>query len=185
MIGWTLPVSAVIGEKTYPIHGDYRDVLEIFSYFEDPDLPEYLKWQIGLALFFEGEIPPEHQQEAMGFLSDFIQCGRSVEDVAGPKLIDWQQDAPTIVAEVNKVAGQEVRQLPFLHWWTFMGYFHAIGEGHLSTVVGIRDKLRKGKPLDTWEKEFYRTNKKQIELKKRCSQEEKAERERLQKLLDQ
>ena len=60
MTGWTLPVSAVIGGKTYPIHGDYRDVLEIFSYFEDPDLPECLKWQIGLALFFEGEIPQEH-----------------------------------------------------------------------------------------------------------------------------
>ncbi len=185
MMGWTLPVSAVIGGKTYPIHADYRDVLEIFSYFEDPDLSEHLKWQIGLALFFEGDIPARYQRSAMEFLRDFIQCGRCGEDVAGPKLIDWQQDAPAIVAEVNKVAGQEVRRLPFLHWWTFMGYFHAIGEGHLSMVVGIRDKLRRGKKLESWEKEFYRSNKKQIDLKKRCSREELRQREYLQKLLDQ
>ena len=40
MTGWELPVSAAFGGVTYPIHADFRDVLEIFSYFDDPDLPE-------------------------------------------------------------------------------------------------------------------------------------------------
>ena len=39
---WQLPVHAVIGGICYPLHADYRDVLEIFSYLEDPDLPEFL-----------------------------------------------------------------------------------------------------------------------------------------------
>jgi len=51
---WELPRQAVFGGVSYPIHSDYRDVLEIFSYFDDPDLPEYLRWRIALARFYEG-----------------------------------------------------------------------------------------------------------------------------------
>ena len=43
MNGWALPREAVIGGKTYPIHGDFRDVLEIFSYFGDRSLPEFIR----------------------------------------------------------------------------------------------------------------------------------------------
>lgn len=180
---WGLPTEAVIGENTYPIHADYRDILEIFSYFEDPELPEYLRWQIALALFYEGQIPQEHLQEAMEYLCVFINCGRQEEPKPGPKLLDWEQDALTIVADVNKAAGQEIRALPFLHWWTFMAWFHAIGEGQLSTIVSIRDKLRRGKKLEQWEKDFYRENKSRVDMKKRYSAAELAEQERLKQLL--
>ncbi len=88
-----------------------------------------------------------------------------------------------IVADVNKVAGVEVRAVEFLHWWTFMAYFHAIGEGQLSTLVSIRDKLRRGKKLEKWEQEYYRKNKDKVDLKKHYSAEELAEQERLKKLL--
>lgn len=180
---WALPTETVIGGKAYSIHADYRDILEIFSYLEDPDLPEYLRWQIALALFYEGEIPAKHQQEAMEYLSTFINCGGQEEAKPGPKLLDWEQDALTIVADVNKVAGQEIRALPFVHWWTFIAWFHAIGEGQLSTIVSIRDKLRRGKKLEQWEKDFYRENKARVDLKKRYSAEELAEQERLRQLL--
>ena len=88
-----------------------------------------------------------------------------------------------IVADVNKVAGTEIRVLPFLHWWTFVSYFNAIGEGQLSTLVSIREKLRKGKKLKKWEQEYYRKKKDKVDLKKRYSAEELAEQERLKKLL--
>ena len=88
-----------------------------------------------------------------------------------------------IVADVNKVAGTEIRALPFLHWWTFVSYFNAIGEGQLSTLVSIREKLRKGKKLEKWDQEYYRKNKDKVDLKKRYSAEELAEQERLKKLL--
>ena len=73
--------------------------------------------------------------------------------------------------------------MPFLHWWTFMADFNAIGEGQLSTMVSIRDKLRRGKKLEKWEQEFYRKNKDRVDLKQRYSAEELAEQERLKKLL--
>ncbi len=179
---WSLPTSATIGGAEYPIHADFRDILEIFRYLDDPDRPEYLRWKIAVALFYEGEIPNADFQEAMEYLADFIVCGDH-DSKPAPKLLDWEQDAQVIVADVNRVAGAEIRSVPFLHWWTFVSYFNAIGEGQLSTIVSIRDKLRRGKPLEKWEKEFYRRNRERVELKTRYSAEELAEQERLRKRL--
>lgn len=178
---WELPKEACIGGVNYPINGDFRDILEIFSYWNDPDVPEFLRWPIALALFYEGEIPREHRQEAMDFLADFIRCGQP--DTPGPRLLDWEQDAPVILADVNKVAGQEVRALPHVHWWTFLGWFQGVGQGQLSTIVAIRDKLRRGKPLEKWEQDFLRENPGKVKLRKRYSAEELAQQARLQNLL--
>ncbi len=183
MDGWDLPQSGFIGGKRYPIHGDFRDILEIFSYFSDPDLPPYLSWQIALALFYEGEIPPEHTQEAITYLSWFLNGGNPEQKSSGPKLIDWEQDRSMIAADVNKAAGQDIRALPFLHWWTFLSWFHSIGEGQLSTVVSVRSKLAKGKKLEGWELEYYREHKKTIDLPKRCSRQEIEEKQQLERLL--
>lgn len=179
---WQLPRSAILGGNTYQLHTDYRDILEIIGYLQDQERPEYLRWQIALALFYEGSIPPECQQEAMQYLADFIACGEA-DEKPSPKLLDWEQDAGAIITDVNKVAGMEIRAVKYLHWWTFISYFQAIGEGQLSTVVSLRDKLRRGKPLEKWEKEYYRKNKDRVDLKKRYSAEELAEQDRLKKLL--
>ena len=34
--------------------------------------------------------------------------------------MDWQQDAPLIAAGIGRAAGQDVRTLPYLHWWSFL-----------------------------------------------------------------
>ena len=183
MTPWRLPQTAEIGGSVYKLNTDFRDILEIMGYLDDPDKPEYLRWQIALALFYEGDIPPAHQQEAMEHLAAFISCGEAENAKPGPKLLDWDQDALAIVADVNRVAGTEIRALPYLHWWTFLSYFHAIGEGQLSMLVSIRDKLRKGKKLEKWERDFYRENKSRVDLKKKYSADELAEQEQLKKLL--
>lgn len=180
---WGLPGSAWIGGLEYGIHGDFRDILRIFRYLNDPELSEQVRWAIALALFYEGEVPQEHQAEAVAFFVDFINCGQEAR-TPGPRLLDWEQDAAVIVADVNKVAGTEIRALPFLHWWTFMAYFGAIGEGQLSALVSVRDKLARGKKLEKWEQEFYRRNRDRVVLKKRYSAEEIAQKERLERLLE-
>lgn len=179
---WSLPQSLCIGGKDYGIYGDFRDVLEIFSYFQDESLPEFLQWEIALGLFYKEEIPPAHKQEALEKLSLFLSGGR--EEKPGPKLLDWEHDAAVIVADVNKVAGAEIRAMPFVHWWTFLAWFHALGEGQLSAVVSIRSKLARGKKLDDGEKEFYRLHKDRIDLPKRYTPSQQAERERLLSLLE-
>ena len=180
---WQLPQSAVFGGKTYAIHADYRDILEIFTYLQDPDLPESFRWSIALALFYEQPIPEQYLEEAARYLSWFIRCGQEEPKKQTPKLLDWEQDAQEIIADVNKVAGQEIRSLPFLHWWTFLSWFHGIGEGQLSNLVSIREKLARGKKLESWEKEFYSQNRHKVDLRKKYSASELAEQERLQKLL--
>ncbi len=185
MSPWQLPVTAVFGGCTYRLNADYRDILEIIDYLEDPELPEYLRWQIALALFYEEPVAPGHTQAAADYLALFLSGGQIDAPSPGPKLLDWQQDGALIVADVNRVAGQEIRSLPFVHWWTFLAWFHAIGQGQLSTVVSIRDKLARGQKLEDWEKSFYRENKHIVQLKKRYSQQELFQRQQLEKLLGQ
>ena len=180
---WQLPRQVSFDGVSYDLQADYRDVLEIIGYLQDPALPEFIRWQIALALFYRPEIPPEHSHKAMEYLAWFLTGGCPETDRPGPKLLDWQQDAAAIVSDVNKAAGQEIRALPFLHWWTFLSWFHAIGEGQVSTLVALRDKLRRGKKLEGWEKEFYRQHKSRVDMKKKLSPLEMEERQRLEKLL--
>lgn len=52
-----------------------------------------------------------------------------------------------------------------------------MGEGQLSALVSIREKLRKGQKLDEWEKEFYSENKSRIEFKRSYTPEEERVKE--------
>lgn len=186
MNAWKLPTAVELGSRSYAIRADYRDILQIIQTLNDPEDPELVRWRIALALFYEDwrDIPLQNQQEAMEQLAAFINCGIEEQDqTPAPKLMDWEQDALTIVADVNKVAGCEIRAMPFLHWWTFVAYFSAIGEGQLSMLVSIRDKMRRGKKLEKWEEQFYRENKDRVDLKTKYTAEELAEQERLKKLL--
>ena len=183
MTGWELPKTACIGGKTYGLRTDYRVILRIFSWLQDEAYPAFLRWRIALALFYDGDIPDADMQEAAAYFQWFVRCGQKEEDTPGPKLLDWEQDAQVIVADVNAVAGQEIRELPYLHWWTFLGWFHSIGEGNLATLVSIREKLRRGKKLEAYEQDYYRRNKNQVTMRKKYSASELAEQERLKKLL--
>ena len=178
---WQLPTKAHIGGKDHKIATDYREILKIFSCLNDPDLPEYIRWEAALMLFYE-EVP-EQRQEAVEFFCRFLTGGEE-NTTPGPRLLDWEADATSIIADVNKVAGMEIRSVPYIHWWTFLSWFHAIGEGQLSTLVSIRQKLHKGKKLEGWEKEFYRENKKKVDLPKKYSAQELAEQEWLNEMLN-
>lgn len=179
---WQLPETAVLGEVKYSLRTDFRNILQIFSVLEDPDLPEALRWRIAVGLFYEEKVPRQHLEAAMEYLAYFLRGGAQ-EAAPGPRLLSWEQDADAIIAGVNRAAGQEIRSLKHVHWWTFLSWFHAIEGGQLSTIVGIRDKLRRGKKLEDWEKEFYRENRSRVDLKPRLTSRELAEKQRLQALL--
>lgn len=194
---WALPRTARLGGDDYAIHSDFRDVLTVIAWLtgaEGADLDEAGRWYVALCLFYPdfAALPPALHGEAMRFLADFIAAGRAGPETAarpGARLLDWQQDAPLIAAGVNKAAGCDVRGLPYLHWWSFLAFFDAIGEGPLSAVVSIRDKLRRGKKLEKWEQDYYRANRARIDLRPRPAapadeEADRAERARLLALLD-
>lgn len=57
-----------------------------------------------------------------------ISCGEFDDGKPSHKTIDWEQDQSMIVSDLNKVAGCDIRALPFCHWWTFVAWFNGIGE---------------------------------------------------------
>jgi hypothetical protein len=71
------------------------------------------------------------------------------------------------------VLGYSVRDAKnYTHFWDFVGAYLEIGECTFNTIVSIRSKRAKGKKLDNWEQEFYRENKKMIDLPKKLTAEE-------------
>lgn len=176
MTSWGLPVSAEIGGKEYHINADFRDVLEIIEILQDEGKAEAIRVLVSLSLFYDDfdSMPLQFHKDAFDWMMLFFNCGEEDDSPAQPKMIDWTQDRMIIAAEVNKVAGVEVRALEFLHWWSFVGYFNCIGEGQLSYIVSIRDKLRKGQKLEKHEKEFYSKNKNRVDFKKRLTRAEEA-----------
>ena len=164
MNGWELPTSIEIGGVLRRINADYRDILDVIARLNEQTSEAMY---VCLCLFYEEmeRISEDLYGEAVEKMLDFINCGEPQDSAPHPKVIDWEQDRQMIISDINKVAGCEVRSLKFCHWWTFIAWFNGIGEGQLATVVSIREKLRKGKKLDDWEKNFYRDNRSKVDLK--------------------
>lgn len=165
---YDLPTSVFVEDKEYKIRdaGDFRVVLDCFSALGDIEMGEDYRILASLVIFYEEFT----EDDIFGITEDiltslvremfrFFNCGQDEPDNANsPKLIDWDKDVQIIMSGINNVAGKEVRLEPYVHWWTFMGYYMAIGESVLATVVSIRNKIVKGKKLEKWEEEFKREN---------------------------
>ena len=175
--------------QEYEIRTDYRDILEVLRWLSggaDPQLKPEERWYIAMRLFYPNfaAMPATVWGAATAFLQEFLQASRPEPQPGTPQLMDWQQDAPLIAAGIRQAAGCDVRSMPYLHWWSFLACFDAIGQGSFATVVAIRDKLRRGKRLEAWELEFYRTHRAAVELRRPDTDEADAEKQRLLALLD-
>lgn len=194
MIG-ALPQTLQVGGADYAIRSDYRNVLQVFEAFQDPELELAEKWIVAIYLLFEDFSCADDVlqaaeggldlQEAMKQIAWFISAGQPEREVLELPAYHWQQDEQMIFSAVNKVAGKETRALNYLHWWTFLGYFNEVGEGTFSFVVGIRHKLNKGKKLEKHEKEFLSHNKELVRLDRPKTRQEQEQEEAYQALLDE
>lgn len=168
---YSLPTTIKIRDSEFNIRnkGDYRVVLDCFSALQDEELSEEERVISSLVIFYDDIqcfddivtlFPDEDtMKEAITGMYNFFNCGRSTIGATQQyKLIDWTQDELLVCAGINNVANTEIRALPYLHWWTFMGYYISIGESVLSTVVGIRHKIATGKKLEKYEKDFKKDN---------------------------
>lgn len=186
MTGYELPVSVSLGGKEYPIRSDYRAVLRVLYGMSDPDLDGEGRALLLLKGMYPGwsNIPPDHIREAIEKANSFIDCGQEPQSGAPkPRTIDWEQDARLIVSAVNGVAHTEIRAMEYLHWWTFFSYFMEIGESLFSNVLHIRQKKASGKKLEKWERDFYKSNAQIIDIRRKLSAAEQAERESIERWL--
>ena len=179
---WRLPASLNVGGADYAIRTDYRGILGIYSYLNNPDYTDDERWAIALRTFYKdlAKMPAEHFVEAAMKMLEFLRCGATDdnEDRNKPQLMDWEQDADIIIPAVNKVAGFDIREKDYLHWWTFFAMYMEVGEGTFSTVIRIRSKMAHGKKLEDYEREYIRDNPKLVHLRKhKTAQELKEEAE--------
>lgn len=165
---YDIPVSVQIGDTQYNIRnkGDFRMVLDCFAALDDEQLTAQERILACVIIFYEDMHSIEDTnkfsdyQTAVAEMFKFFNCGQEESPGASTnyKLIDWQTDSQLISSAINNVAGKEIRAEKYVHWWTFMGYYLAVGESALSTVVNIRSKIVKGKKLEKYEQEFRKNN---------------------------
>lgn len=165
---YEIPTKIIVDGKEFSIrnNGDYRMVLDCFKALQDADLNPKERVFCSLIIFYEdiNSIADINKftdlEKAITEMFDFFNCGKaqSVGKKMNHKLIDWEGDSQMICSAINKVANKEVRAEPYIHWWTFMGYYSAVGESLLSTVITIRDKMMRGKKLEKHEREFRMNN---------------------------
>lgn len=186
MSAWELPTSLCVGGENWHIRTDYRAILDILSYFGNPEYEPDERCEICLDIMYVDyeNMPDRIKQEALQKAAEFIDMGIKDDGKKRPHTMDWEQDAAVIIPAINRVLGKEIRSVEYMHWWTFLGAYMEIGESLFSQIVSIRAKKAKGKKLEKWEREFYQENKELIDLKKKYTDAEKEEQERLKAIFD-
>lgn len=195
MSNYTLPTYFEVNEELFEIRnkGDYRTVLSCFNILYDNDLNEQERLYTCLLVFYDFEDLDEVfeysdcLQELIDNMLWFFDCGNKYDDNSVPtpnrRLVDWDKDETLIASAINNVAKTEIRAMEYLHWWTFISYYMAIGECSLATIVSIRSKIVKGDKLEKFEKKFKAENPQYFNIDMR-TQEEKDTDEWLQSLWD-
>jgi len=164
-----LPVQLEVNGKLHPIrnNGDFRVVLDCFAALNDVELDDIDRILSSLIIFYEeaeseaslNELFNRDIRPAAEKMFWFFSCGDNVVgNKHNYKLVDWEKDQQLIASAINKAAGTEIRSLDYLHWWTFMGYYTAIGDCTWSNVVAIRQKIKTGKKLEKNELKFKNDN---------------------------
>ena len=183
---YSLTTYVLVGQASFKItnKGDFRMVLDCFEALNDEELSQDEQIYAALMIFYEDinsladifkyqDILPELQAEMMKFFNGGEEVIES--NTHNYRLIDWNKDSNLICSAINNVAKQEIRALDYLHWWTFLGYYTAVGECILSTVVSIRFKLAKGEKLENHEKKFKQDNPEYFNIDFRSKQQQEAD----------
>ena len=183
---WSLPIAVEIDGKEYAIRNkcDFRVVLDVISSLSDEELE--MEQRVECALFqFYGNDELNTVEKVLSSLNDIkiaivemmkiINLGKEETDEEyKPKLMDWEHDFTQLAPPISRTLGYSVRDAKnYTHWYDFIGAYMEIGECTFSNIITIRSKKQKGKPLEKWEQEFYRENKKLVDLPQNLTEEEK------------
>lgn len=164
---YELPCALEVSGKNIEINTDWRVAMDCIEALQDTELTDADKVTVLLGLLYKGEISPEDIAEAVKKAVWYLSGGAE-ENATGkktPRLMDWQQDFRYIITPINRVAGCEVRSIPYMHWWTFLGYYAEIGDCTFAQIVRIRSLKAKGKKLDKADQQWYRENRDIVDIK--------------------
>ena len=183
---YSLQTSVQIGQASFEIRnkGDFRMVLDCFEALHDEELTPKEQRYSALIIFYEDFnsledllVESDKIPQLYNEMIKFFDCGEdsAQSNTGGYRLIDWNKDSNLICSAVNNVAKTEVRASEYLHWWTFMGYYIAIGECTLSTVISLRYKRAHGDKLEKYEKKFIANNPEYFNIDTRSNAQREAD----------
>ena len=170
---FNLPVTVTVSGIEYPVRTDYRVILEILVMLDDPDLTDGDKTEALIRMFYVNR--PSDEENALAAFIGFVdpRCSGTVKKTTSGRLISWSQDFDLMVAPINHILGCEVRALDHLHWHTFLSaYLEIPPDSVFARVLRIREKLRLGKKLEKYEKQWYRRNMDLVNLRQKFSTKE-------------
>lgn len=174
---WDLPESVDIDGVEYKITNkcDYRMVLDVICALNDNELTDEEKVGTALHIFYENLSGCTNLEKAVREMYRIISYGEEQDEKEEqkPRLMDWEHDFQQIAPPVSRILGYDVRTPnKYTHWYTFIGSYMEMGECNFQTIIAIRSKRANGKKLDDSEKEFYRQNKKMVDLPLNLTSEE-------------
>lgn len=166
MIG-ILPQVLEVDGRLLPIHTDFRAILAQFEMLGCDELNNLEKAYVCCRNLYKCEISADIFEEAVTKLYQFIDGGDIPKDKpSAVKIIDWEKDERIIMPAISKTLGVvDVRQLPYMHWWTFLGAFGETSDGLLTTVLNLRRKQAEGEKLEKWELKYLHKNRDLIEIR--------------------
>ena len=159
-------------------------VLDCFKALNDPDLSPVERVYAALIIFYEDLDDLDDISANTDILESlekemFVFFNGGPEDLSSNtndyRVIDWDKDSNLICSAINNVSKQEIRGLDYLHWWTFLGYYMAIGDCLLSQVVSIRYKLAKNEKLEKYEMKFKQENSHFFDIDMRSTEQKQAD----------
>lgn len=169
---YELPTNVEIDGELINIRSDWRDILEILFAMDDTNLKQEELAQVIIQIFYVEYEKITDYAKAIQIAMLFISGNKEQKsNTNNQKLMDWEQDLPLIISAVNKVLNTEIRQMKYLHWWTFLGAYMEIGECTFNTFVGIRFKKKNNIKLDKNEARIYRENREQIDIKPKYNEQ--------------
>jgi len=184
MINRFLPYALIIDGREYAARTDFGVAIDALIALADEDLSYDEKAISVLQIIYPGYREIENITEAIVQAYWFLDGGDFIKSAHRSKvrLMDWAQDFKIISSAVNRVLGYDCRSISYdhksntrgLHWWTFLSAYFEIGECTFSSVVSIRDKNSRSKKLESWEKEYYDSNRELIDLQTKYSSEEES-----------
>ena len=178
MVGY-LPETLNIGGVEYEVNTDFRASLSILTAFGDPDLTNEDKVRVMLVILFGDEnlAKIDDYTEACKKALWFLNCGKDengdAEESSLSPTMDWEQDELLIFSGIATTIGRDVRMDPACHYWAFMSYFLGMGECAFTVIRSIRRKMARHQKLEKWEQEFYRENRKVVEIKKEAEMKQR------------
>ena len=164
-MNYTLPTTLNVGGREYEIRTDFRPALDTVLAMEAPELDNREKIIVMLNNIYKRPEKIEDLNQAVKMATWYIAGGKKAQGSGVKKIFDWEQDWELIVAALYPILKRDVRGMEYLHWWSFLAAFMEIGESTFSTVISIRRKKQKGKKLEKYEQEFYRSNREIVDLK--------------------